>query len=664
MRKLALLLLLAGAAVAQTAPNATRYTIILAGNDAGYATVTEKPDGALEAYYEFNDRGRGPKITETLTLDKAGVPVKIHSVGNDYLKAPVEEKYELDHGLATWSNRAENGAKPIGGEPFYISISGAPEETHLLAKALLASPTHKLNLLPGGEATITKWGDMGLTLRGESKTFVLYGISGLDFAPTPIWVSEDGKLFAQVQGWFAIVPEGMEGMVNNLASAQQRFVDQRAGQLAHTLGHTARFGIAIQHVNLFDSETATLRPHTTVVIVDNRIKAVGDDGKVAIPRGAMLVEGAGKTLLPGLWDMHVHLQPNDGLLDIACGVTSVRDLANDTEQLLAMRDRFDQRGEIGPRVVMAGFIDGRGPYQGPSKVFADNVDEARADIDKYASLGYVQIKVYSSLKPELVPKIVEMAHAHGMRVSGHVPSGMIASQFIADGVDEMQHMNFVFLNFMPDVTETRTPARFTEVAKRAADIDLGSDQVKAFLTLLQQHKTVVDPTLAIFEGMFTDRPGKMSQGYAAVADRLPVQIRRGFTYGGMPVPEGMDQRFHDSFGQMLKMTKLLYDNGITIVAGTDSLAGFTLHRELELYTQAGIPAPKVLQLATLGAAHVMKRDGEVGRIAPGMLADVILVPGDPTQNISTVRNVQVVIKDGVLYRVEELDKALGVQPVQ
>ena len=121
---------------------------------------------------------------------------------------------------------------------------------------------------------------------------------------------------------------------------------------------------------------------------------------------------------------------------------------------------------------MAGFIDGRGPYQGPTKVFADNEEEARTAIDNYARLGYVQIKVYSSLKPELLPKIVEMAHAHGMRVSGHVPSGINAEQFVRDGVDEIQHMNFIFLNFMPQVKDTRTPARFTEVAAHGAEIDL------------------------------------------------------------------------------------------------------------------------------------------------------------------------------------------------
>jgi imidazolonepropionase-like amidohydrolase len=206
-------------------------------------------------------------------------------------------------------------------------------------------------------------------------------------------------------------------------------------------------------------------------------------------------------------------------------------------------------------------------------------------------------------------------------------------------------------------------ARFTEVSAHGAEIDPGSAQVKAFIHLLLEHKTVVDPTLAIFEGDL-DRPGKVSVGYAAVADRMPAQIRRGFLYGGLPVPAGMDQRYRDSFQQMLKMAKTFYDSGITLVAGTDSLAGFTLHRELELYQQAGIPAPKVLQLATFGAARVMKRESEVGSIASGHLADVILVDGDPSRSISDIRKVKTVVKDGVVYQTADLDRALGVKPIE
>jgi imidazolonepropionase-like amidohydrolase len=665
MKKIAasLLCLIATVGFAQTAPApAIRYTIILAGNKAGFQTSARNADGSALLYYEFNDRGRGPKITERIAFGQNGVPQEIESSGNDYDKAVVEEHFSVKNGTATWKNRAEEGSKAASAGALYVSLSGSPEESAFLARAALAAGG-KISLLPTGEASVEKRGELKVQANGQTRTVVQYAISGLDFTPDPIWLDQDGTFFAGISGWFVVVREGWEASVDELSKAQDEFANSRSAKLAKTLAHEPASSLAFVHANLFDSETATVRPGITVVITGNRIAAVGEDGKVEVPQGAQVIDANHKTLMPGLWDMHVHLQPNDGLLNMAAGVTSVRDLANDIDQLGAMQTRFDNGTEVGPRVLKAGFIDGRGPYAGPTKVFADTEEEAKAAVDNYARLGYVQIKVYSSLKPELVPKIVQMAHEHGMRVSGHVPAFMTAQQFVEDGVDEIQHMNFIFLNFMFDrVKDTRTPARFTEVGAHAAEIDPGSPQVKAFIQLLLDHKIVLDPTLSVFEGMFTDRPGTISAGYAAVADRLPAQIRRGFFYGGLAVPDGMDQRYHNSYNQMLKMTKAFYDAGIPLVAGTDSLAGFTLHRELEIYEQAGIPAPKVLQLATLGAARVMKRDKELGSIAAGKLADVILVDGDPSSHVSKIRKVRMVVKDGVVYQSSELYEALGVRP--
>jgi hypothetical protein len=259
--------------------------------------------------------------------------------------------------------------------------------------------------------------------------------------------------------------------------------------------------------------------------------------------------------------------------------------------------------------------------------------------------------------------IIDEAHKLGLRVSGHVPSGMIAEQ--RDGADEIQHMNFVFLNFMPDVTETRTPARFTEPGKRTAGIGLNSPRVNQFIALLKEHHTVIDPTIAIWENMYTDRPGAVRKTDAYMFDRLPLQIQRNSktAVGALPIPDAAtDQLYRASYANFVHMVKKLYDNGITIVAGTDKGSGYALHRELEIYNQAGIPAPQVLRMATLTAAQVMKRDNELGPVAPGKLADLILVNGDPTTNISDIRKLDTVIKGGALMCPAEIWLALGVRP--
>ena len=141
-------------------------------------------------------------------------------------------------------------------------------------------------------------------------------------------------------------------------------------------------------------------------------------------------------------------------------------------------------------------------------------------------------------------------------------------------------------------------------------------------------------------------------------DRLPLQVQRGAKAASeaLPTPDAAtDQLYRASYANFVRMLKKLYDNGITVVAGTDLGKGYSLHRELEIYNQAGIPAPEVLRMATLTAAQIMKRDGEVGSIAQGKLADMILVNGDPTANISDIRKIDTVIKGGtVMYPVGDV----------
>jgi len=654
------LIALAGSAVSQ---QVTRYSVLMMEKPAGTQTSVTTADGAREFAFEFNDRGRGPKTTSRFKLDTDGLPVLVEIKGNDYYKAPVAEQVSVTDGVVRWNNTAESGSRKFAPKAFYVSMNGAPEELALLAQALLKSSNKRLPLLPEGEASIERTGELTLNVNNQTRHVISYEISGLGFTPATIWLDDDNSFFASVSSWMSIVREGFESNVAALLKKQDERETKRTAEVARNLTHKPTKTVVIVHSNLFDSETGKVSPNTTVVIDGNRIRAVGKDGTIKIPESAELIDAGGKMLIPGLWDMHVHLGPNDGLMDIAAGVTTVRDMANDTDFLLGLRKKFDAGDEIGPRVIMAGFMDGRGPYSGPTKVFVDTEEEARAAIENYARLGYVQIKIYSSIKPELVPRIIELAHAKGLRVSGHIPAFMTAEQFVREGADEFQHINFFVLNFLFDeVKDTRTPTRFTTVADRAATIDLNSEKVRAFVKLLSEKKVVIDPTVNVFEGMFTDRPGKISSGFAPVADRFPPQVRRSLLTGGLPVPDGKDERYRASSKALLAMIKMLYEAGVPIVAGTDSMAGFALHRELELYAEAGIPAAEVLRIATIGAARVMKRDNELGSISTGKLADVILVDGNPAQRMSDIRRVSLVIKDGNVYQPAALYKSIGVRP--
>jgi imidazolonepropionase-like amidohydrolase len=239
---------------------------------------------------------------------------------------------------------------------------------------------------------------------------------------------------------------------------------------------------------------------------------------------------------------------------------------------------------------------------------------------------------------------------------------MIASQCVEDGYDEIQHMNFLVLNFFPEIKDTNTITRLTKPGEVAAGLDLNSAQVQAFIKLLQAHHTKLDLTLTVFEDQYMAPPGQISPGFLTVANRLPAQVRRGLLTAGMTPPPGMEDTYKKSFAKMLEFTGLLYRSGLSIEDGTDNMAGFALHRELELDVKAGIPAAQVLQDATLNAARIMSMDKDLGSIAPGKLADLVLVDGDPTTNISDIRKTVVVVKDGVLYNPAELYTELGVTP--
>ncbi len=639
--------------------------VLIDQKPSGQDVLWKSADGTIHEFFQFNDRGRGPKIYTTYRVDEKGLVVFEESKGVDYMKSPVEERFLLIGGQAVWKNKSEDEKQTNANGKFYVDLNGGVEGAAILARALLISKNGgKLPVLPSGEASIRKMQSAQVEANGEKRTATLYEINGLGYTPNYLWLDDDRQFLASIPGWFSVVQHGFEPAVLRLRESQRHVENARAAELAKSLIHKPSGDLIIRNVTLFDSQNGSLVRNQRVTIRGERIASVESDHGQPTSAGAQIIDGKGKMLLPGLWDMHAHLFAQTAFLDIATGVTTVRDLGNSIDELTRLRQQIDAGTQIGPRVVPAGFIDGPGPFEGPIKVLAATPEEARQRVDHYADLGYVQIKIYSSVKPELVPDIVDEAHKHGLRVSGHVPAGMTAEQFVRDGADEIQHMNFIFLNFMPDVKETRTPARFIEPGKRGSDLDLNSQPVNDFIALLKQHHTVVDPTMGVWEGTYLDRPGQVAKIDAAMFDRLPVQAQRGSKSAGGALgatDPSTDKQYRASYANMVRMLKKLYDNGVQIVAGTDARSGYAFDRELEIYNEAGIPASEVLRIATIEAAKVMHKDHALGSIAPGKYADMILVNGDPTKQMSDIRQVDVVIKNGDVYRPSEMYPAFGIR---
>jgi hypothetical protein len=241
---------------------------------------------------------------------------------------------------------------------------------------------------------------------------------------------------------------------------------------------------------------------------------------------------------------------------------------------------------------------------------------------------------------------------------------MKAEQAVRAGYDELTHINQVMLNFIGQPgDDTRTLLRFTRVGDDASRVDVAGPEVRAFIALLRERSIVVDPTAGAFEGMLTQQQGQPDPGLQPVAEYLPVLWRRRLRVAEMDLEGQRLATYRASYNRLLDLIRVMHQAGVPLVAGTDSIAGLGLHRELELYVQAGIPAPEVLRIATWNGARVAGASATAGSIERGKVADLILVDGDPSRRISDIRRTVLVLKGGVAYSPAELYETMGFKPL-
>jgi imidazolonepropionase-like amidohydrolase len=624
----------------------------------GTQTLQAAPGGGMQADYGFSERGRGDRIHARWTVDPRGLPTRYDAQGNDYWKVPLTEHFDVVAGKASWNNRIEAGSADWSAAgAFYLPANAPPEFMGVLARALLKAPGRRLKLLPAGEA----WLEAGSRLDAGGRRLTLYRIGGIQFTPVPVWLDDRGDTAAVIDDWFEVLGARLKPLLPRLQAAQNAADQAWSADVARRLTHRPAGALLIRHARLFDPRDLAVRANMRVLVQGEHVVRVDPDDDAPAPPDTEVIDAAGRFLMPGLWDVHQHFAGVDGTFDLIAGVTSARDMANDNVSLLARVKRFDSGTELGPRVTLAGIVEGTGPLAGPTDVRIETLAQARAAVDWYAAHGYEQIKIYSSFPPPLVRPIADMAHARGLRVSGHVPAFMIARQFIDAGADEIQHLNFIVLNFFPEVQDTRTKDRYTVMAEKLQGLDLASPQFAEFLALLQRRHTVLDPTVSVLEDLFSGAPGRCAQSLCAMIQRFPPATRRTLLSGAVAVPPGKEDAYAKALPALLRLLKALYDGGVTLMPGTDAFAGYTLHNELALYVQAGIPAPEVLRMATLVPAQVLGAagPGQRGFIAPGKQADMLLVDGDPSTNIADIRHVWRTIKGGQVYDPAALEQAMG-----
>jgi hypothetical protein len=639
-----------------------RYTWITNGIPTGEQIVALSPDGTVKVAFAYRDRGRGPDLEATLALNSLGVPDKIVIHGLNNTRAKIEESFTRTRSVASWQSSSENGTQPAAQNAFYIPLNTVPEIRAILARALLRAPGHRLELLPKGSASIARVASTKVSAGGRSQVVTLYAIAGLDLGPSYIWLDASRQLFAYSEGKFSIIGKGWEGNLTAIANVDREMVDRHYAQLTQRLTTHLTGLTAVRGAKVFDSLAGRITPPATVFVWNGKISEVSFDDS-PIPAGATVIEAKGKTLMPALWDMHNHVEWKYLPEYAAFGILNVRDMGSNDREMQHLLAKIENDAVIGPDIYAYGLIDKRGATSAPVGKSITNLDEGLQAVRYYARHGYRGIKVYSSMDPAWIPSITKAAHDSGLPVAGHIPAFMSTNDAIISGYNEITHVNQLLMAFFhPEKVDTSGPQRFLVPGINTRDLDIDSAQVNDFIALMKEHDVVLDATLAPIMEMFRNEPGKVSPLFSNAMDHVPFYVQRIATMTP-GYNQGHETEFVQSSNVLLQLVAKLHRAGVTILPGTDSpFPAFTLLRELEYYSEAGIPNNAILQLATIVPARRMGQDRRLGSISPGKDAYMYLVSGDPTTDLRALYKVDRVIKGKAMFDATEVMRSLGYTP--
>ena len=274
-----------------------------------------------------------------------------------------------------------------------------------------------------------------------------------------------------------------------------------------------------------------------------------------------------------------------------------------------------------------------------------------------------QVKLYNSMKPEWAEMLVDEAHRLGMRVAGHVPAFSTANAMIEAGFDEITHANQLMLGWvLEDGEDTRTLFRF-KAMKRFPSLDPGGEEVQYTISRMLERNVAHDPTIAIHEHGLTAVNGEPAPMARAVIDHLPTNEQRSLKSELFGTDSDEERaEYVAAFEFILDVLSRLHDRGVMLLPGTDLGGGIAYHRELELFEKIGLTPAEVLRRASYDMAVYLQQDEGLGSIEKGKYADFFLVPGDPTQDLNQLRQIRMVVSDGVVYFPTEIYPWFGIRP--
>ncbi len=618
---------------------------------------------AAKTDFKFTDRGSEVPLTVMFRGSADLTPEAFEITGKSSRLTTIDQAVEVGKEKVRLRDR-EQWTEVAVPEKFFTVAGYAPATMQMLMVRYWmthGSPA-ELTTLPSGTVKIEPRGEDSLAVGGKTEKLSRYTVEGLIWGRETLWFDGNRNLVAAITtdaefDHFEAIRDGYENALGDLVARAGADNMAALADLSKGISGSRAETLALVGATLIDGTGKPEVPDAAVVIKKGRIAAVGPKSKVKIPKHATVIDETGKTILPGLWDMHAHFEQVEwGPIYLAAGVTTVRDCGNEFEFIKAVRDAIAEGGGLGPRLLLAGIVDGSSKRAlGVARV--DTPEQAKMWTDRYHDAGFQQMKIYSSVKLEEVKAVADEAHRLGMTVTGHVPDGLNAYQVIDAGQDQINHVQYI-----ADVMHAPLPAgaNRTDRAKAAADIDFNSAESQKAIAFLQAHRTVVDPTLALME-FLTASTAKPPASFEPGVNKLPVELAAQLVDVGPPSPDAAlgEKRFEKYVG----IVGALHKAGVPIVAGTDqTVPGHSLHREIELYVQAGFTPMEAIQAATIVPARVMGLEKQVGTVEKGKRADLIVIHGDPLADIHNTRNVESVITNGTMYDSGELWKSVGFKP--
>jgi hypothetical protein len=642
-----------GPALAET----TRYAVLAGGESVGWMVV-DRADDEVQVDYHVDNNGRGPKHQERLVLDGDGYPILWTIDGTSLFGGAVHERLERAGDQLRWTSQADAGQAPVSAGRLYVANDASPWSLALYAEILTRAPQQALDVAPGGRISLSQV--RRLSLKGGTVDATVYRLTGLNLAPSYVLLDDDGVL---VGGLGGLIREDLVEEEPGLRRLQTELEGERIREIQTRFARTFEAPVRLRNVRVFEPETGQLSPLSEVTVFGDRITTILPEAGGPRREDVYEIDGEGGTLVPGLHDMHAHNTPQSGLNYLLAGVTSTRDMGNDNTRLLELIKEIQDGRLPGPHIVRNGMLEGRSPYSVRTGRVADTLEEALAVVRWYADRGYRQLKIYNSLHPEWVAPVALEAQRLGLGVTGHVPAFVSPDDALAAGYDEISHINQLMLGWLLEPGEdSRTPLRLTAMA-RGADLDLDSDRVQRTIQTMVERNTALDVTAVTLETLMMSRAGEVPPMAAAFIDHMPIgyQRYRRRAFVDIDTPEA-DAAYRGGFQKILETIKRLHDAGLTLLPGTDDTLGLTVHREIELFTLAGLTPAEALTAATLTPERYMGRDQDFGSIARGKMADFFLVAGDPTQDINAIRAIRLVMKGGAAYQPSEIYPELGIRP--